>query len=491
VQGFNPVAVQQQQQPQYFTIPAELPTVDKVQFGQQLSFEQQPPPSVVYSHPYQPVQQPSFEAVQQQQPTYVQAVAVDPAAYAQHLLAQQVPSAPAVQEPAFPIHQQQPTGHYVQPVVYLQQQSVDPYHPQPIQHQIVSQPPLDPSSYVHQQQPIQQAYVQQPQVAPHQLLNQTPIDPATVAYVAQQQPIQANYVQPAPQPVVDPVYLPQPTVSYVQQTVQQQPVFQQPQPVYTSPVEQEGHVQQVPEQPQQLVYAQPEQLPPVAQPKTEVIHPAAEVVEHHHPDVHAIQNDLRSGTPDLGCGQCNGEVCATDSCGESSAAESFDTASSAPGGALPAPASNAASLTSGESNNKRLNRRPTKKARRPNGPRLTVLSVQGSVVEYQLEAMKQKTVTFKFDQTDTVPADVANHLIQHGHLSEQHSEVFIEQVNRTSYLFFHDLLANLFSLSGGRYIETASRKSGSSSCGGSSAFSSGQRIPLSQQMRQYFDGCRP
>ncbi|EFX81403.1 hypothetical protein DAPPUDRAFT_317622 [Daphnia pulex] len=45
--------------------------------------------------------------------------------------------------------------------------------------------------------------------------------------------------------------------------------------------------------------------------------------------------------------------------------------------------------------------------------------------------MKQETVTFKFDQADTVlvgPADVANHLIKRRLLSEQHAEIFIEQV---------------------------------------------------------------
>jgi hypothetical protein len=42
--------------------------------------------------------------------------------------------------------------------------------------------------------------------------------------------------------------------------------------------------------------------------------------------------------------------------------------------------------------------------------------------------MKQETVTFKFDQADTVPADVANNLIKHRLLSEQHAEIFIEQV---------------------------------------------------------------
>jgi hypothetical protein len=41
-------------------------------------------------------------------------------------------------------------------------------------------------------------------------------------------------------------------------------------------------------------------------------------------------------------------------------------------------------------------------------------------------------VTFKFDQADTVlvgPADVTNHLIKRRLLSEQHAEIFIEQVN--------------------------------------------------------------
>ncbi len=41
-------------------------------------------------------------------------------------------------------------------------------------------------------------------------------------------------------------------------------------------------------------------------------------------------------------------------------------------------------------------------------------------------------MTFKFDQADTVlvgPADVTNHLIKRRLLSEQHAEIFIEQVN--------------------------------------------------------------
>jgi WNK lysine deficient protein kinase len=87
----------------------------------------------------------------------------------------------------------------------------------------------------------------------------------------------------------------------------------------------------------------------------------------------------------------------------------------------------AATTTAGE---KRLGRRLTNKRRQTaeRGTRLSVLSVQGSVVECQVETMKQETVTFKFDQADTVPADVANNLIKHRLLSEQHAEIFIEQV---------------------------------------------------------------
>jgi hypothetical protein len=81
-----------------------------------------------------------------------------------------------------------------------------------------------------------------------------------------------------------------------------------------------------------------------------------------------------------------------------------------------------------------LGRRLTGKRRRTaeRGPRLSVLSIQGSVVKCQVEMMKQETVTFKFDQAVTVlvgPADVANHLIKRRLLSEQHAEIFIEQVN--------------------------------------------------------------
>lgn len=159
------------------------------------------------------------------------------------------------------------------------------------------------------------------------------------------------------------------------------------------------------------------------------IAPAVVDIQLQNPVLHAVANDSlpavnRSGTPEPGVQCCCSDVYTTDSCGESSAAESVDTLASAASAAA-----SAASITA-MAGEKRLGRRLTNKRRRTaeRGPRLSVLSVQGSVVECQVETSKQETVTFKFDQADTVPADVANNLIKHRLLSEQHADIFIEQV---------------------------------------------------------------
>ncbi|CAG7836898.1 unnamed protein product [Allacma fusca] len=62
------------------------------------------------------------------------------------------------------------------------------------------------------------------------------------------------------------------------------------------------------------------------------------------------------------------------------------------------------------------------------GPKLTLLSVSGTIVECQLETGKQKTVTFKFDCEDLVPTDIAKNLVVEDLLSESHSEIFAEMV---------------------------------------------------------------
>lgn len=69
-----------------------------------------------------------------------------------------------------------------------------------------------------------------------------------------------------------------------------------------------------------------------------------------------------------------------------------------------------------------------KKKREHKGPRLTLLSVSGTVVECQLETGKQKTVTFKFDCEDLVPSDVAKNLVAENLLSDSNFPVFVEMV---------------------------------------------------------------
>ena len=54
---------------------------------------------------------------------------------------------------------------------------------------------------------------------------------------------------------------------------------------------------------------------------------------------------------------------------------------------------------------------PVKRRSRPSGPKLTVLSANGGSVECQLETSNKKTVTFRFNMDDMVPADVANKLV--------------------------------------------------------------------------------
>ncbi|XP_076344092.1 uncharacterized protein LOC143244016 isoform X2 [Tachypleus tridentatus] len=61
------------------------------------------------------------------------------------------------------------------------------------------------------------------------------------------------------------------------------------------------------------------------------------------------------------------------------------------------------------------------------GPRLTVLSVDCSVVECLLESVK-KTVTFKFDIGDVVPEEISNNLVMTQLLPEYHADIFIDQI---------------------------------------------------------------
>ncbi|GAB6020230.1 hypothetical protein CHUAL_002950 [Chamberlinius hualienensis] len=84
-----------------------------------------------------------------------------------------------------------------------------------------------------------------------------------------------------------------------------------------------------------------------------------------------------------------------------------------------------------EGRERRLDRKKTGGKRRKTLeriPKLTVLRLDGSMVECQLETTKQKTVTFVFDSAVTVPTDIANNLVVSNLLPEQHSSLFVEQL---------------------------------------------------------------
>ncbi|XP_054721257.1 serine/threonine-protein kinase WNK1-like [Uloborus diversus] len=59
-------------------------------------------------------------------------------------------------------------------------------------------------------------------------------------------------------------------------------------------------------------------------------------------------------------------------------------------------------------------------------PKLTVIGVEDTMVECQLESTKGKTVTFKFDFTDTSPEEIANKLVITNLLAENHAEIFTD-----------------------------------------------------------------
>ena len=67
---------------------------------------------------------------------------------------------------------------------------------------------------------------------------------------------------------------------------------------------------------------------------------------------------------------------------------------------------------SGSKTHSERTKRPRKKKTLDRFPKLTVLSANETMVECQLETIKQKTITFKFDITDNDALDVANKLVR-------------------------------------------------------------------------------
>ncbi|MPC16251.1 Serine/threonine-protein kinase WNK1 [Portunus trituberculatus] len=84
---------------------------------------------------------------------------------------------------------------------------------------------------------------------------------------------------------------------------------------------------------------------------------------------------------------------------------------------------------SGSKTHSERTKRPRKKKTQDRFPKLTVLSANETMVECQLETIKQKTITFKFDITDNDALDVANKLVMTNLLPGNHSEVVTLYIN--------------------------------------------------------------
>lgn len=72
---------------------------------------------------------------------------------------------------------------------------------------------------------------------------------------------------------------------------------------------------------------------------------------------------------------------------------------------------------SGHGKGETSRRREKSRSRRRRGehqlmPRLTIIGIEGEVMECQLETSKQSTVSFKFSQNDDHPDDIANSLVR-------------------------------------------------------------------------------
>ena len=404
------------------SIPVQYQQVPVVQ----ATFEPQAQSTAVPGYSQQQPDMTSY--VQQQQAPIAQPVAYQPALQPTFESQSTLPVYPKPDVTTYVQQQQQPVIQYQQQIQPIQTQPALP---------VYTSNPQDVVTY-GQQQPLSHqpvvGYVPQ-SVDQQQILNCPTTDPALFPVLQQQPSSQVQSQTQLPQYVQQVVYshaegLVAPTPSVV--TIQPQVGLEQ------------TAVYHHPGAPEPVAYVQlpvVEQLPPQQQPQSYSV-----PTDHHHglhgnevelsvlhnPLLQAVQHattDFRATTPEPNY-HCNGsDVYTTDSCGESSAAETLDSISASTAASVLAAASSTVTSTALE---KRQARRTANTKRRrtvERGPRLTVISVNGTVIEFQLEAMKQKTVTtFKFDQTDTTPADVAKNLIQAGLLSEEHAEIVIEQV---------------------------------------------------------------
>jgi hypothetical protein len=419
--------------------------------------------------------------VQQQQAPIAQPVAYQPALQPTFESQSTLPVYPKPDVTTYVQQQHQPIIQYQQQIQQVQQKPFEPV-PQPVLPVYTSNP-QDMVTYSQQQQQLplshQKVVGYVPQSMDQQQLLNCPsadsasfpvLQPQPSSQVQSQTQLPQQYVQQVVYSHTEGLIAPTPSVVAIQPQVD---VYQS----QTAGFEQTAiyHHSGAPEQ---LAYVQlpvvdqllPQQLPQSYSVPPEHHHSHGNEIESsvlHNPLLQAVQHatvDFRATTPEPNHHCSGSDVYTTDSCGESSAAETQDSVSVSTAASVLAAASSTVTSTALEKRQARRTANPKRRRTVERGPRLTVISVNGTVIEFQLEAMKQKTVTtFKFDQTDTTPADVAKNLIQAGLLSEEHAEIVIEQVwiyfSLLKLKYFLLFLTNVVFVTGGRHFASASRES--------------------------------
>ncbi|XP_070558498.1 serine/threonine-protein kinase WNK1-like isoform X2 [Ptychodera flava] len=316
------------------------------------------------------------------------------------------------------------------------------------QNQQFQQPPpqqyqsIPPQQYQHLPPPQSQAQAYQPQAQPHQ---QYPPQTQSQTYQApaphQQYPSQTQAQSYPPQ--AQPQYAPQPGQSQQQYPKPQQ--FQPPQQYqqYQQPFQPKGQ-QQYPLQGQQQ-YLQPQQQPYQAVAPAQLkpqgqLPPQVQQTTFTQPNISSQENIQTKILPQAGqstqdsVGRQHSSLEKKDMMlAEGQAASvAAGTESATESGSESAPANAPLAAEKLKKREKeRMDKEKLKKAKsvkRKQTPSLSIVQVEeGGIVECALETHKGQTVTFKFGVEDDLD-DIKDNLVEGKHLTEQHCEIFVEQI---------------------------------------------------------------
>ncbi|XP_063707077.1 serine/threonine-protein kinase Wnk [Culicoides brevitarsis] len=332
--------------------------------------------------------------------------------FAEQLALQQAQQAAAVQAAQVqmqnmttPTHQQQAAA----------QQTID--QAQMLQWQQQQNILMQQNLAVQQQQQTIQNIPPSGEAAPGQISIEVPVMKTTPVPQIQQTAV-SQQQQSIPQQVPASVPQPRPSVPVISTPVVAPQYQQPPIPAQMTPVSQQNAPQQQTSQPAQ--YVTPAQQPqytnqvPVSQPN-----PVAPPQIHQQPPQKPLEmTPVTTGQQPPPARKISDQNTPT------TALQQSQSQSNVP--AQNTPDSKPATGTTTPSN-----KRPSKSRRVNNSaernPKLVVLSVDGPLVECQMEN-KPKTITFKFDIIDVNPIDIARNLVHNDLLADSQSQVFIEMV---------------------------------------------------------------